>query len=146
MAWRDKLDHLFIGGEWVRPTGAEHIDVVSPTTEEVIATVTAASQADMDRAVTAARHAFDHGPWPRMTLDERSALLQRLSDSLRDNHDTFAELITDEMGCPITQSRTIQVTAARAILDSALEVVSIYRSTLTCSPSCSRRPVFRTGF
>jgi aldehyde dehydrogenase (NAD+) len=126
MAWRDRLDCLFIDGDWVQPAGDEQIEVISATTEEVIATVPAASQGDIDRAVTAARHAFDHGPWPRMTLDERIAVLKRVSDALRDNHDAIADLITDEMGCPITQSRTIQVTAGRAILDAALELVSSY--------------------
>ena len=126
MAWRDRLDHLFIDGGWVQPATDERIEVVSPTTEGVIATVPAASKGDINRAVTAARHAFDYGPWPRMTLNERIAVLKTVSDALRDNHDAIADLITDEMGCPITQSRTIQVTAGRAILDAALELVSDY--------------------
>jgi acyl-CoA reductase-like NAD-dependent aldehyde dehydrogenase len=126
MSWSDNVDHLFIGGDWVRPATSEQIEVVSPTTEEVIATVPAASQRDIDRAAAAARHAFDHGPWPRMTLNERVAVLKRLSDALRDNHDAIADLITDEMGCPVIQSRTIQVTAGRAILDAAIEIVSSY--------------------
>jgi aldehyde dehydrogenase (NAD+) len=126
MAWRDRLDHLFIGGEWVRSASADQIDVISPKTEAVIATVVGSAPSDVDRAAQAARQAFDHGPWPRMALSERMAVLQTLSDSLRDHHDEHADLITEEMGCPITQSRQIQVTAARGILDSALEIASGY--------------------
>ena len=55
-------DKLFIGGEWVAPSTAATIDVISPHSEEVIARVAAASEADIDRAVAAARTAFDDGP------------------------------------------------------------------------------------
>jgi aldehyde dehydrogenase (NAD+) len=56
------LDRLFIGGEWVAPSSDGTIEVVSPVTEEVIFTVAEAREADMDRAVAAARKAFDTGP------------------------------------------------------------------------------------
>ncbi len=55
-------DKLFIGGEWVAPLSGEHIEVESPVTEEIVARVAAAGDADMDRAVAAARKAFDEGP------------------------------------------------------------------------------------
>src|SRR4051794_16072589 len=126
MPWRDRLDHLFIDGNWVQPASAEHLMVVSPKTEEVIAKVPAASPADVDRAVSAARRAFVHGPWPRFPLEQRLAVLQRLSDSLRDHHDEHASVMTEEMGCPISQSRSIQVTAARGILDTALNTAKAY--------------------
>ena len=58
-------DRLFVGGEWVAPAGTGTIDVISPHTEQVIATVADANGADIDRAVAAARTAFDDGPWPR---------------------------------------------------------------------------------
>ena len=64
-------DKLFIGGEWVDPDGKGTIEVISPHTEEVIGSVPDASTADLDRAVAAARAAFDDGPWPRMTPEER---------------------------------------------------------------------------
>lgn len=68
MAWTESLDRLFIDADWVRPATNQRIEVVSPTTEEAIAAVPAASRSDIDRAVTAARHAFDHGPWPDARL------------------------------------------------------------------------------
>lgn len=146
MAWRDQLDHLFIGGDWVPSTAEERIDVVSATTENVIATVATASQADIDRAVSAAREAFDRGPWPRMPLDERISVLTTLSEALRENNDAIADLITEEMGCPITQSRAIQVTAAQGILANALEVAARYpfeslRQTGSATALVVREPV-----
>ena len=126
MVWQGRLDRLLIGGKWVEPATEERTEVVSPASEEVIAAVPAASKADIDRAVAAARDAFEHGPWPRTTLDERIAVLKRLADALAANSDALASLITDEMGCPITQSRTIQVPTSRAILDTYLELAPSY--------------------
>ena len=126
MVWQGRFDRLLIGGRWVEPATEERIEVVSPTSEEVIAAVPAASKVDMDRAVAAARDAFEHGRWPRTTLDERIAVLKRLADALDGSRDALASLITDEMGCPVTQSRTIQVPASRAILDAYLELAPNY--------------------
>src|SRR5262245_29351594 len=65
---------LFIGGEWVEPAAAERFGVVSPATEEVVGHVPLAETADVDRAVAAARLAFDEGPWPRTTPAERAEI------------------------------------------------------------------------
>jgi aldehyde dehydrogenase (NAD+) len=65
-------DRLFIGGAWIEPSSAAKIDVVSPMSEEVVFSVAEAREADMDRAVAAAREAFDAGPWPRMSPAERA--------------------------------------------------------------------------
>src|SRR3954454_13220227 len=72
-------DRLYIGGEWVAPAGTGTIDVISPHTEEVIGRVPDATPADIDRAVAAAREAFDQGRWPRMAPAERAAILGRLT-------------------------------------------------------------------
>jgi len=60
------FDTLFIGNEYVKPESGDVIDVVSPHTEQVIGQVPDASPADIDKAVAAARDAFDNGPWPTM--------------------------------------------------------------------------------
>jgi aldehyde dehydrogenase (NAD+) len=126
MTWHDGSDRLLIGGTWVEPATEERIEVVSPTSEKVIASVPAASKADVDQAVAAARHAFEHGPWPRTTLDERIAVLKKLADALRANLEAMATLMTDEMGCPIVQSREIQVPSSLGILDAQLELAPSY--------------------
>jgi aldehyde dehydrogenase (NAD+) len=75
-------DKLFIGGEWVAPLSGASIEVESPVTEEIVARVAAAGNADMDRAVAAAREAFDHGPWPTTPPAERGAMLMKMADVL----------------------------------------------------------------
>ncbi|WP_436760158.1 aldehyde dehydrogenase [Streptosporangium sp. V21-05] len=101
-------DTLFIGGDWVAPAGTGIIDVVSPHTEEVVGRVPDGTPADMDRAVAAARQAFDHGPWPRMTMAERAAVVGRLAEIYAARQGEMAGLITLEMGSPITFSQLAQ--------------------------------------
>jgi aldehyde dehydrogenase (NAD+) len=108
-------DRLYIGGEWVAPAGTGAIDVVSPHTEEVIGRVPEATPADMDRAVAAAREAFDHGPWPRMAPAERAAVLARLTELYAERLGDLSELITAEMGSPITFSQLGQTGQAHAV-------------------------------
>jgi len=110
-------DQLFIGGRWVSPASAEKIRVISPLTEEEVATVAAATAADMDRAVEAARAAFESGPWPRLAARERAAFLERLLRLLQEHAHELAELITQEMGAPISFSRLGQTFAANLVLE-----------------------------
>ncbi|WP_310168448.1 aldehyde dehydrogenase [Arthrobacter sp. BE255] len=119
-------DSLFIGGDWVAPATRERIEVVSPWSEDVIATVPSGSREDVDRAVAAARRALDVGPWPSMSLAERVAILKRLRELLVERSEELAQLITAEMGCPITQSRNIQVVNPIGILDAYLETAETY--------------------
>src|SRR5207249_9537604 len=99
-------DRLYIGGDWVTPAGDDRIQVVSPVSEEVIATVPGGSRADIDRAVAAARKALVSNPWASMTLEDRIALLERLRDLLVKNSEELAQIITAEMGCPIDRKST----------------------------------------
>ncbi|GIH92387.1 aldehyde dehydrogenase [Planobispora siamensis] len=101
-------DTLFIGGDWVAPAGTATIEVISPHTEEVVGRVPDGTPADMDRAVAAARQAFDHGPWPRMTMAERSAVVAGLAELYAARQGEMAEIITEEMGSPITFSQMAQ--------------------------------------
>ena len=109
-------DKLYIGGEWVQPATAETIDVVSPHSEEVVARVAAAGPADVDAAVAAARHAFDHGDWPTMPLEDRLAVVSRFAEAYAGRMADMATVITEEMGCPITFSQNAQAPAAWAVL------------------------------
>jgi aldehyde dehydrogenase (NAD+) len=71
-------NHFFIDGKWVDPSSAARIDVIMPSTEERFVTVAEAKEADINRAVAAARKAFDHGPWPRMSHAERAGYLSAI--------------------------------------------------------------------
>jgi aldehyde dehydrogenase (NAD+) len=101
-------DRFYIGGQWVAPAGTATIDVVSPHTEEVIGRVPDGTAADMDAAVAAAREAFDNGPWPRLDPAERAAAVGRLADLYAAKLGEFADIITEEMGSPITFSQLAQ--------------------------------------
>lgn len=81
---------FYIGGEWVEPATQDTIDVLNCATEEVVATVAKAGSEDMRRAVAAARDAFDNGPWPRMTPQERAVVLEKFAERLEALNDTFA--------------------------------------------------------
>jgi aldehyde dehydrogenase (NAD+) len=117
---------FYIGGEWVAPATDGRISVISPFTQEVIATVPAGSPEDIDRAVAAARRALNSGHWPAMGLDERLGVLKRLRELIGDHTEEFAQIITAEMGAPISQSRAIQVPNPIRILDAYLQTAITY--------------------
>jgi aldehyde dehydrogenase (NAD+) len=91
---------LFIGGHWVAPEYSGWLDVISPITEDVIGRVPEATPADIDKAVTLARKAFDSGPWPRMSIDDRAEVVLRLAELLKPRIDELTHLQIDEMGSP----------------------------------------------
>jgi acyl-CoA reductase-like NAD-dependent aldehyde dehydrogenase len=91
-------DKLYIGGEWVAPLSGSQIEVVSPNSEEVVARVAEAGKADMDRAVEAARHAFDHGPWPTTPPAERAAKLMAMADHLEKRVGELSAAWTAQVG------------------------------------------------
>ena len=93
-------DALFIGGRWTAPADTATIDVISPTTEELVGRVPAGTAADIDRAVSAARRAFDEGPWPSMPLAERGARLTAMEAGLRRRLAELVDVQIDEMGAP----------------------------------------------
>ena len=92
------LDKLFIGGHWVEPATARKVDVIMPSTEETIAEVADPALEDGDRAVAAARKAFDEGPWPRMTMAERIEVCTRFADELEARLDDMNRAWTFEAG------------------------------------------------
>ena len=110
-------DSFFIGGKWVAATGSDTIEVISPSTEEVIGSVPDATTADIDKAVAAAREAFDLGPWPRMAPSERADIMAAISGAITARMDEFATLISTENGAPYNFSIMGQVFAATAVLD-----------------------------
>ena len=71
-------DRFFIGGEWVKPSSEAVIDVIDSATEELFFSVAEAQEADMVRAVGAARQAFDQGPWTRLTHGQRAEYLRAI--------------------------------------------------------------------
>jgi aminomuconate-semialdehyde/2-hydroxymuconate-6-semialdehyde dehydrogenase len=97
------LDH-FIGGEYCASASGETFTTSNPATGQVLATVALGNATDVDRAVSAARQAFDRGPWPRMTVSERAAILKKIGDLILERREQLAIAETMDTGKPITES------------------------------------------
>jgi betaine-aldehyde dehydrogenase len=97
-------DTFFVDGAFAQSQTSRFADVVSPRTEQVIGRVPLATSEDVERAVAAARHAFDHGEWPRLAPAERAAAMRRLADCLDRRQADLVELGVDETGYPIAFS------------------------------------------
>jgi acyl-CoA reductase-like NAD-dependent aldehyde dehydrogenase len=94
-------ERFFINGRWVDPISTGKLKVFSPSTEELLITYPEAGPADIDRAVAAARDAFDNGPWPRMSPSERAMYLRKVADLLTQRLDEIAHAWTLQVGAPI---------------------------------------------
>jgi betaine-aldehyde dehydrogenase len=105
---------LLIGGDWLG-NGSDWLAVISPSTEEVVTEVRRAVTSDIDLAVTAARSAFDTGPWPRMSPDERATVILTAVGLLAESTSEIATVVTQEMGAPLADSIGQQVPGALAM-------------------------------
>jgi aldehyde dehydrogenase (NAD+) len=114
-------DKLFIGGEWVDPAGDGTIEVVNPATEEVVGRIPEGTPEDADRAVKAARAAFD--AWSQTPAEERAAYCAAIGAKLAERGDELAALITAEMGMPIGLSKMIQAGLPAVTFSSMPELV-----------------------
>ncbi len=118
---QDVREQLFIGGEWIDPVGAERIDVVNPTTEESMGSVPAGTPADVDRAVDAAREAFDG--WSQTPRERRAELLGAIGAALGERGDEIAATISAELGMPLKLSRQIQAGLPAMTFNSMPELI-----------------------
>jgi aldehyde dehydrogenase (NAD+) len=100
---------LLIDGQWV--DGAKTFDTINPATGEVLSQIAEGSAADVDRAVDAARRAFEdrNGAWRKLSASERGRMIWKLADLLEKNIDEFAELETLDNGKPIFESRYVDM-------------------------------------
>jgi aldehyde dehydrogenase (NAD+) len=97
-------DKLYIGGEWVTPLDGESVETIDPATGKAWATVAFGGAKDIDRAIAAAREAFE-GPWRRMPAWERAALLRKFADLYQKNAADLALLESRDTGRPIREAR-----------------------------------------
>jgi aldehyde dehydrogenase (NAD+) len=117
---------FFIEGAWIPPAGGDRLGVISPSTEEVVGEVPATTTADIDRAVSAARSAFDDGPWPRMTPGERADVLARAATVLRKREAEIAGVTVDEMGCAISQAPRAQTGLVAPVFEYYAELIRTF--------------------
>ncbi|MDT7785854.1 MAG: aminomuconate-semialdehyde/2-hydroxymuconate-6-semialdehyde dehydrogenase, partial [Pseudonocardiales bacterium] len=102
------IKHVIGGAEAGSADGAT-FDDIDPYTQEAYATVALGGAREADEAVRAARKAFDEGPWPRMSFDERGKLLHRLADLMDQHNEDLALADTRDMGKPVTAAKTKDV-------------------------------------
>ena len=101
---------LFIGGQWKDAAGGRSIETINPATGEPLARLALAGEQDVDAAVTAARKAFDTGPWTnKMSAAERAGMLFKIAGLIEENIDEFATLETLDNGKPIFESRHVDL-------------------------------------
>jgi acyl-CoA reductase-like NAD-dependent aldehyde dehydrogenase len=95
-------EKFFIGGDWVEPSSTSTIDVLDSNSEELFLSVAEAQAPDMDRAITAARQAFDKGPWPKMSHAERAGYLNAIADELDGRMSDYNSIWPRESGVVAT--------------------------------------------
>src|SRR5580700_623539 len=100
---------MLIDGRFVLAASGKTFPVYNPATGEVIAQVPEAEAEDVNRAVTAARRAFDEGPWPRMSPSERGRVLWKIADLVEEHLEEFAELESRDNGKPVSVARVADV-------------------------------------
>jgi phenylacetaldehyde dehydrogenase len=103
---------MLIDGHWVDSASGRFFDTYNPATGDVLARVAEGDHVDIDRAVVAARKAFEHGPWPKMSPSERGRLLWKLADLIEQHTEEFAELESLDNGKPLSVARVADVPLA----------------------------------
>jgi aldehyde dehydrogenase (NAD+) len=110
-------DRLPIGGEMVVPSTGRKLDVHSPSTEDRVGSVPEAVEADVDRAVAAARHAFDSSAWSDASTEVRSKILEQAAANFRERREEIATILAHEVGLPLHTDADRQVGNAIAITE-----------------------------
>src|ERR1700674_5100990 len=116
---------FYIDGKWVEPTKPNDFEVINPASEEPIATISLGSAADADKAVAAAKRAFES--FSETTVDARLALLQRIIEIYRSKINQMAETISREMGAPLSLSRAAQAPAGLKHLQEMVKVLGHFK-------------------
>jgi betaine-aldehyde dehydrogenase len=121
----ERREH-FIGGNWLTAAGGDTIEVVSPSTEQVVGRVPAAGTGEVDAAVSAARSAFEDGPWTRLSTGERADHLRQLVTALDKRREDVIEVQIDEMGAT-RRFATANFDAIRPFLDRMIRDCDLVR-------------------
>ncbi|WP_175951878.1 aldehyde dehydrogenase family protein [Burkholderia sp. BCC0405] len=125
-----RLDRFFIDGDWVLPDGGDRFAVVCPSTEDTLCDIPLGSARDADRAVQAARNAFER--WAATSPRQRAALLDRIHALILERAESFALALAMEMGAPIAYARGAHVPLAA-------EHIRVARDNLASYPFVTRR-------
>lgn len=125
---------LFLGGERIPAASGETFDTYNPATNEIIARVAKAGVAEVERAVTIARRAFDHGPWPRASVADRARVLFRAAALVRERAEALAQQETHNNGMPLRDARSDVATVAASFEYYAGGISRLFGQTIPFSP------------
>ena len=117
MAFEYNTTKLYVDGKWVSSTAKDLLKVRSPSTEEIIGCAPSATTEDIDRAVMSARAAFDHGPWPRMSMQERGKYLRAAAAEIMRRKEEFGRVTADESGLAKVKNADFLVQATAFMLN-----------------------------
>ena len=134
-AWPQQL---FIDGAWCDSQSGRTWSVTNPATGKELANVALADAVDVDRAVTAARRAFDDGEWPRMDPLHRGRLLFRLAERIRENLNDLAMTDTLNVGKPIRDTLGFDIPCAADLFESYAGLPD--KISGKCTEGCSQTP------
>ncbi|HET8677274.1 MAG TPA: aldehyde dehydrogenase family protein [Blastocatellia bacterium] len=117
-------DKLYINGKWVEPAGAGLLDVTNSTTEEVMGRIPEGTAQDVDRAVAAARAAFNS--WSETSVDERARMLNSISERLAARQGEIAAVIASEVGMPLPLATAVQAGLPAMVSGSFAKLLADY--------------------
>jgi betaine-aldehyde dehydrogenase len=115
---------LYLNGEWVQPAGSRTLEVINSTTEEVMGRIPEGAPEDIDRAVAAARAAFDS--WSATSAADRAAFLQKISAGLAARQNEIAEIIASEVGMPLPLATMVQAGMPAMVMGSFAKLLGEY--------------------
>ena len=115
---------FYINGEWVDPVDPKHLDVINPATEETIGKIAMGNSKDVDKAVTAAKEAFES--FSQTSKEERLALMGKILEVYQSRYDEIAETISSEMGAPLWLSKAAQAATGAGHFGTFMEVLKNY--------------------
>jgi aldehyde dehydrogenase (NAD+) len=136
---------FYIDGKWVDPVTPKTIDVINPANEEAFARVSLGSKADVDKAVAAARRAFE--TYSRTTREERLALLDKIIAVYKGKFQAIAEAISEEMGAPLWLAKAAQAATGLGHLTETVKILKDFKFEETRgSTAIVKEPVGVCGF
>ncbi len=116
---------LYIGGQWVEPVSLKTLDVINPANEEVVGKIALGGEADVDKAVKAARRAF--ATWSQTSREERLDVMQRVLAEYQERFGDLATAVTEEMGAPASLAQRAQVPSGMGHLATAIGILKDFK-------------------
>ena len=136
---------FYIDGQWVEPAQPKTLDVINPATEAVCGHISLGASADVDRAVAAAKKAFE--TFSQTSREERLALLERIVDEYKKRYNDMAAAITEEMGAPVSLAQNSQAAIGLGHFQTAAAILKDFEfQTLRGTTLLAREPIGVCGF